>query len=186
MLLAMMAMLTVTQVKAENYGVYIAGKQITSSNSSKLADIDGVYVSTGGRIYFDSSSNTLYLRNVNINKKDEIGLRNEECYGLKVVFEEYYDSEGTNKGCWIQSTNKEAVLLKTQTTFTSQGVGHAVFQSSYSSDLSINYDGTLTLINTDIYCQGSNIGINGNSKGRLQVKNTLFTGRFGHFYTIAF
>lgn len=164
---------TMSVKAATGYGVYIAGTEITSSNYSSLANIDRVSVGTGGRIYFDSSSNTLYMRNVNIYPKDKIGIENRDCYNLKIVFEEYYDSEGTNKGCWIQSTNKEAVLLKTQTTFTSQGVGYGVFSSSKSADLSINSDEWVTISNTDIYCQGSNIGIKGNSVGKIQVANSI-------------
>ena len=164
---------TMSVKAATGYGVYIAGTQITSSNYSSLANIDRVSVGTGGRIYYNSSSNTLYLRNVSIFPSDKIGIENRSCDGLTIVFEEYYDSEGINKGCWIQSTNKEAVVLKTSTTFTSTGRGHGVFNSYKSADLSINSDEWVTISNTDIYCQGSNIGIKGNSVGKIQVANSI-------------
>ena len=171
-ILALLAL--TTQAQATDYGIYIAGKQITSSNYNSLGSIDGVSVGTNGRIYYDSSSNKLYLKNVQINKKGEIGIYNMSKAGLTIVFEECYIN-GISQGSWIESTNKPAIQIDRKTTFQSQGKGHGVVKcQGESDDLYIgNSQGIVEFTYVDISFQGDNsYGIRGKTYEEVNIENS--------------
>ena len=171
LLVAVFSFVGTLSVKAEDYGVYIAGTQITSSNYNKLANIDGVTVGTNGRIYYDSSSKTLYLKNVTISTK-KVAIENIKCSNLNIVFEGYTGYDYNNGVSWITSSEKEAMILKIKTTIKSEGNGWGVVQSSASDDLSIEYNTKIYIENADISFSGEHCGINGNTNGHLYINNS--------------
>ena len=161
---------------ATGYGVKIAGVEITSDNYNNLASIPGVTVNSGGRIYYDSSSKTLYLKNVDI-KTNNIGIENKERRNLSIVFEGYSGYEYNNGATWIQSYKNKALLLRRQTEIKCEGNGYAVIESSTSDDLSCELseyyvdEEAITFRNADITLQGQKTGINGHG-GRIHINNS--------------
>ena len=171
-ILALLALATGAQ--AEDYGIEIAGVEVTSDNKDNLASIDGVTVGTNGRIVYYSSSKKLYLRNVTINKKGKIGIWNKSVNGLTIVFEECYVN-GAIKGSWIESTNNSAIRLDKKTTFISKNKGYGVIASARQSgntgdyaDLYISTDADVIFENADISFEGNECyGIKGKSASTL-------------------
>ena len=154
---------------ATGYGVYIAGVEVTSSNYNKLANIDGVNVGTNGRIYYDSSDKTLYLKNVQILKKDKIGIWNKSVSDLKIVFEECIVG-GVNKGSSVESTNNPAIQLDISTTFKSQGKGHGVIMCNSESASNNNYADLYVSLGYSVDFQNVDISFQGNNCYGIKAK----------------
>ena len=153
---------------ADGYGVYIAGVEVTSSNYNKLANIDGVNVGTNGRIYYDSSDKTLYLKNVQILKKDKIGIWNKSVSDLKIVFEECIVG-GANEGSSVESTNNPAIQLDILTTFKSQGKGYGVIKCQSQSTSTNNY-ADLYISSASVYFQNVDISFEGDDCYGIKAK----------------
>ena len=88
----MLTSMTVS-VLAENYGIYIAGTEVTSSNCNDLTVIDKVrrYSENlnGGKAYakYNADMKMLTLRNVRIETDDDFCVSNTSVDGLKIVLQ---------------------------------------------------------------------------------------------------
>ena len=112
----MLTAMTVS-VLAENYGIYIAGTQVTSSNCNDLTTIDKVQPYSAsvnsGKAYakYDSNSKTLTLRNVRIETDDKFCVSNTGVDGLKIVL------QGENR---FLAKNEQTFKFEKKTTITGE------------------------------------------------------------------
>lgn len=112
-------MLTAATVStlAENYGIYIAGTQVTSSNCNDLTVLDKVQPYSAsvnsGKAYakYDANSKTLTLRNVRIETDDKFCVSNTGVEGLKIVL------QGENR---FLAKNERTFKFEKKTTITGE------------------------------------------------------------------
>ena len=102
-LLLMLACFVPQAVRAEYYGIKVAGVSVTSDNCNNITGsrifthenyiFDNNYFtfdSYYSKISFDPGTKTLTLRNITIDcKNNEYAIYNESCDGLTIVFEDY-------------------------------------------------------------------------------------------------
>ena len=93
---------------ATDYGLKVAGVDVTSDNSADLSVIDGVK----GTVSYDSATKTLTLQDATIDKADEFTIENISVDGLKV------NIVGTNN---LSTTKFSSISVEKTTTF--QGTG---------------------------------------------------------------
>ncbi|MBR5684610.1 MAG: hypothetical protein IKX18_00470 [Muribaculaceae bacterium] len=96
---------TLAAQAATDYGFSVGGTTVTSDNCN---NITSNYI-TGGTVYYNASTNTLYMSNVTINMTGTNNrcINNLECSGLKVQF------SGT---CNLKARDAAAVRIRKNTT----------------------------------------------------------------------
>jgi len=116
-----LALLWVSPAMAEDYGLYIAGVQVTDANCNALSTIEGVTVAAGGEFKYDPATKTLTMKDVTVSvgyRKDAIVNRGVE--GLKIVV------SGSNR---LEATNWSALDISASTTI--EGSGSLIAVSDY-------------------------------------------------------
>ena len=93
---------------ATDYGLKVAGVDVTSDNCADLSVIDGVK----GTVSYDPATKTLTLQDATIDKADEFTIENKSVDGLKV------NIVGTNN---LSTTKFSSISVEKTTTF--QGIG---------------------------------------------------------------
>ena len=93
---------------ATDYGLKVAGVDVTSDNCADLSVIDGVK----GTVNYDPATKTLTLQDATIDKADELTIENKSVDGLKV------NIVGTNN---LSTTKFSSISVEKTTTF--QGTG---------------------------------------------------------------
>ena len=93
---------------ATDYGLKVAGVDVTSDNCADLSVIDGVK----GTVSYDPATKTLTLQDATIDKADELTIENKSVDGLKV------NIVGTNN---LSTTKYSSIIVEKTTTF--QGTG---------------------------------------------------------------
>ena len=93
---------------ATDYGLKVAGVDVTSDNCADLSVIDGVK----GTVSYDPATKTLTLQDATIDKADEFTIENKSVDGLKV------NIVGTNN---LSTTKFSSISVEKTTTF--QGTG---------------------------------------------------------------
>ena len=160
-IIALMALISTAQ--AEDYSVYVAGVQVTSSNKDDLSGIAGVSVGTDGYIKYSATYNALYLKNVTINlpiTNYNPGIQNKNT-GLKIYF------YGENN---ITTYMMPAMMLTAQTELTSGSSGKAVLTSNSNAGLTCN--SACNISNVSLECHGMSNGIDGNSTTDLTITDS--------------
>ena len=77
---------------AKDYGLYIAGRQVTDANCNNLKDIKGVTVTADGEFKYDPAKNTLTMKNVTVSVgESQNAIQNKGIEGLTIVV------SGTNR-----------------------------------------------------------------------------------------
>ena len=67
-------------IEPDNYGIQIAGVDVTKKNCKDLSEISGV----SGKVYFDPNTRTLTLENATIEANDCNAIKNETCDYLSI------------------------------------------------------------------------------------------------------
>lgn len=93
---------------ATDYGLRVAGVDVTSDNCADLSVIDGVK----GTVSYDPATKTLTLQNATIDKADEFTIENISVDGLKV------NIVGTNN---LSTTKFSSISIEKTTTFQGSG-----------------------------------------------------------------
>ena len=93
---------------ATDYGLKVAGVDVTSDNCADLSVIDGVK----GTVSYDPATKTLTLQDATIDKADELTLENKYVDGLKV------NIVGTNN---LSTTKFSSISVEKTTTFQGSG-----------------------------------------------------------------
>ena len=93
---------------ATDYGLKVAGVDVTSDNCADLSVIDGVK----GTVNYDPATKTLTLQDATIDKADELTLENKNVDGLKV------NIVGTNN---LSTTKFSSISVEKTTTFQGSG-----------------------------------------------------------------
>ena len=93
---------------ATDYGLKVAGVDVTSDNCADLSVIDGVK----GTVIYDPATKTLTLQDATIDKADEFTIENKSVDGLKV------NIVGTNN---LSTTKFSSISVEKTTTFQGSG-----------------------------------------------------------------
>ena len=93
---------------ATDYGLKVAGVDVTSDNCADLSVIDGVK----GTVSYDPATKTLTLQDATIDKADELTIENKSVDGLKV------NIVGTNN---LSTTKYSSIIVEKTTTFQGSG-----------------------------------------------------------------
>ncbi len=93
---------------ATDYGLKVAGVDVTSDNCADLSVIDGVK----GTVSYDPATKTLMLKDATIDKADEYTIENKSVDGLKV------NIVGTNN---LSTTKYSSINVEKTTTFQGSG-----------------------------------------------------------------
>ena len=152
---------------AENYGLYIAGTQVTDANCNALKDIDGVTVASGGEFKYDPATKTLTMKDVTMSVGDgKRAIFNSNIEGLKI------EVSGTN------SLKAERAGLYCLASTAIKGNGSLTVASS--NYIAVFADGTtLTISNITLEATGDwGIGgIDGKQNGTLIIKDATVTAK---------
>jgi len=80
-----MALLWVSPAMAEDYGLYIAGVQVTDANCNDLSGIMDVTVAAGGEFKYDPATKALTMKDVTVSADDNsYAIYNRDVEGLKI------------------------------------------------------------------------------------------------------
>ena len=138
---------------ATDYGLKVAGVDVTSDNCADLSVIDGVK----GTVSYDPATKTLTLQDATIDKADEFTIENKSVDGLKV------NIVGTNN---LSTTKFASISIEKTTTF--QGSGTLKVKGN-SYGISVGYD------NVDIIIRDCKMYIEGEWGIDGFVRNTTLT-----------
>lgn len=163
LILALVAIATTARAQTD-YGFYVGGVRVNSSNASNITGSD----ITSGRASYNHSNKTLTLNGVTITRTGSStnSIENVSCAGLKIVF------QGTNN---LTNSGGAAVLsLKVETTIECAANSTTnLTQNSSSVEAIYFFGGNLTF-------QGSGtLNINSNShgiEGKDATRNVIFNG----------
>lgn len=158
-----------SQAMAVDYGFSVGGEPVTSSNCSNITRKDIIVIGSGGHLYYLSSTNTLYVKNVTIDRtgKDSRAIYNTDCAGLTVVF------EGTNK---LKAKNSSAFRCEKNTTIKCANGGSVTIEG-VDEDAVCPYNGSqLVLDNANVTISASNSeGVDGNNSGYMTIRDSKLT-----------
>ena len=124
---------------ATDYGLKVAGVDVTSDNCADLSVIDGVK----GTVSYDPATKTLTLQNATIDKADAVNVENVSVDGLKV------NIVGTNN---LTSDYGANIAIEKETTF--QGTGTLKMKSNYYGISVKDNDMNYTIRDCNIYIEG--------------------------------
>ena len=168
-----MFLLWTAPVKADEDGLYIAGVKVTNENCKDLSVIDGVTVASGGEFKYDSSTNTLTMKDVTVNVGDD---KNAILNRMHITHSDYrlrIEVSGTNR---LQSTNLSALSI-TSLAMSIDGDGTLIAVSGSDGNASAVYADTwLRIGNITLEASGA-YGIVGSSSSYLDLINTTITAK---------
>ncbi len=154
MLLAL-ALLWAMPVKATDYDLFIAGRQVKAKNCNDLTVIDGVSIAEGGIFKYDPNSKTLIMKDVNIMTSGKRGIENDGIEGLKI------EVSGENR---IFSDRNYTLCLYASTQIVGNGSLELGSNDDYSSVLFKLGNITLTICDISLVVVSKKYeGINGSS-----------------------
>ena len=108
-----LALLWVSPAMAEDYGLYIAGVQVTDANCNDLSGIMDVTVAAGGEFKYDPATKTLTMKEVTVMpENNKFAILNKGVEGLKIIV------SGTNR---LKATNVPALSMLTSTLIEGSG-----------------------------------------------------------------
>ena len=124
---------------ATDYGLKVAGVDVTSDNCADLSVIDGVK----GTVSYDPATKTLTLQDATIDKADAVNVKNVSVDGLKV------NIVGTNN---LTSDYGANIAIEKETTF--QGTGTLKMKSNYYGISVKRNDINYTIRDCKMYIEG--------------------------------
>ena len=124
---------------ATDYGLKVAGVDVTSDNCADLSVIDGVK----GTVSYDPATKTLTLQDATIDKADAVNVKNVSVDGLKV------NIVGTNN---LTSDYGANIAIGKETTF--QGTGTLKMKSNYYGISVTRNDINNTIRDCKMYIEG--------------------------------
>ena len=124
---------------ATDYGLKVAGVDVTSDNCADLSVIDGVK----GTVSYDPATKTLTLQDATIDKADEFTIENKSVDGLKV------NIVGTNN---LSTTKFASISIEKTTTFQGSGTLKVKGKSYGISVADNNLD--ITIRDCKMYIEG--------------------------------
>lgn len=85
-------LLWISPAMAADYGLYIAGTQVTDANCNDLSGITGVTVASGGEFRYNPAEQTLFMYGVtlSVDVVNKNGIWNDNIAGLKIVIKDSY------------------------------------------------------------------------------------------------
>ncbi len=153
-------------IEPDNYGIQIAGVDVTKKNCKDLSVIDGV----DGKISYNPETKTLTMEDVTINVADNSGIWNSSVKGLKIVL------VGNNI---ITSSSS---CIKIDKTSTISGSGTLILKSSENCGIYMKLT-SLTVEGVKLYTEGKYgvAGFDGISGETLTLRNAYVeaTGSLG-------
>ena len=157
-------------VPIADYGLYIAGTQVTYANSKHLSRIKGVTVAAGGEFKYDPAERTLTMKDVTVSVGDgKNAIWNEGIEGLKIVV------SGSNR---LEATNSSALNCFTTTEI--EGNGSLTLTVERRNYAAIFVKGTtLTISNITLEATGywGIAGKDGTQDETLIIKNAAVTAK---------
>ena len=153
---------------AENYGLYIAGTQVTDANCNALGDIDDVAVAPGGEFKYDPAAKTLTMKDVTVSVGDaKKAIMNSAIEGLTI------EVSGTNS---LKTTDGMGLHCIVSTTI--KGNGSLTVASSIHAAVFVAST-TLTISNITLEATGNwgFAGMDGNQNETLIIKNATVTAK---------
>ena len=156
MLLLVLMLVGATQARAqENYGLRIAGVEVTSENCNDLSVIDGV----SGTVKYAPETKTLFLENATIAAgKDNVGIEN-----LYRIDSLTINVTGENK----ITSNKDAMYLVTNVTIK----GGGILNAESSDGWGIWFSGDLLEIDSCTVNAKGSLGLVGSSHSDFVIKS---------------
>ncbi len=145
-LLLLIGVLSISATMAQNYGLYIAGEQVTADNAGDLSVINGVT----GTVTYDNDTKTLTLENATINSDTELGIYNTDIQDLKIVL------VGENN----ITTDMHCIRLSKKGIIRSYTNGSLIAKSNNASGIYFN-SSYLLISSCIVEIEGKNYGING-------------------------
>ena len=153
-------------IEADNYGIQIAGVDVTSLNCKDLSGIDGV----DGKISYDPETNTLTMEDVTINTTDFNGIVNRDVKDMKIKL------FGNNI---ITSKNKVCITINKTSTISGSGT----LRLKSGENCGIYVKSSLTVEGVKLYAEGyyGVAGDDGTCGEILTLRNSYVeaTGRRG-------
>ena len=153
-------------IEADNYGIQIAGVDVTSLNCKDLSGIDGV----DGKISYDPETNTLTMEDVTINTTDLNGIVNRDVKDMKIKL------FGNNI---ITSKNKVCITINKTSTISGSGT----LRLKSGENCGIYVKSSLTVEGVKLYAEGyyGVAGDDGTCGEILTLRNSYVeaTGRRG-------
>ena len=151
---------------AKDYGLFIAGTQVTDANCNNLKGITGVTVASDGEFKYDPAKNMLTMKGVTVsvgNNKNPIGNSIE---GLEIVI------SGSNR------LEANMVGLSSHVAVEIKGNGSLTITSSNTAAIFVNGT-TLTVSDITLEATGKKWGIAGNNRDKetLTLKNATVTAK---------
>ena len=125
---------------ATDYGLKVAGVDVTSDNCADLSVIDGVK----GTVNYDPATKTLTLQDATIDKARAVNVENVSVDGLKV------NIVGTNN---LTSDYSANITIEKETTF--QGTGTLKMKSNYYGIAAKHNDMNYTIRDCKMYIEGA-------------------------------
>ena len=165
-----LALLWVSPAMAEDYGLYIAGVQVTDANCNDLSGIMDVTVAAGGEFKYDPATKTLTMKEVTVMpENNEFAIWNKGVEGLKIVV------SGTNR---LKATNVPALSVLTSTLI--EGSGALVTSCNSGSNnpsifVYMSMDLTISNITLEATGEWGIAGHDGTKNERLILKNAKVT-----------
>ena len=153
-------------IEADNYGIQIAGVDVTKKNCKDLSGIDGV----DGKISYDPETNTLTMEDVTINTTDFNGIVNRDVKDMKIKL------FGNNI---ITSKNKVCITINKTSTISGSGT----LRLKSGENCGIYVKSSLTVEGVKLYAEGyyGVAGDDGTCGEILTLRNSYVeaTGRRG-------
>ena len=158
-----LALLWVSPAMAENYDLYIAGKQVTDANCNDLSGIEDVTMKAGGVFKYNPATKTLTMKDVTVLVGNKYAIYNR-IEGLKI------DISGTNR---VVATENYALFCSESTELTGSGSLTVVSSHAHTS---VYFHNTLTISNITLAASGKwGIGGLDGTKETLILKNAKVT-----------
>ena len=153
-------------IEPDNYGIQIAGVDVTKKNCKDLSVIDGV----DGKISYDPETNTLTMEDVTINTTDFNGIVNRDVKDMKIKL------FGNNT---ITSKNKVCITINKTSTISGSGT----LRLKSGENCGIYVKSSLTVEGVKLYAEGyyGVAGDDGTCGEILTLRNSYVeaTGRRG-------
>lgn len=153
-------------IEPDNYGIQIAGVDVTKKNCKDLSVIDGV----DGKISYDPETNTLTMEDVTINTTDFNGIVNRDVKDMKIKL------FGNNI---ITSKNKVCITINKTSTISGSGT----LRLKSGENCGIYVKSSLTVEGVKLYAEGyyGVVGDDGTCGEILTLRNSYVeaTGRRG-------
>ena len=153
-------------IEPDNYGIQIAGVDVTKKNCKDLSVIDGV----DGKISYDPETNTLTMEDVTINTTDFNGIVNRDVKDMKIKL------FGNNI---ITSKNKVCITINKTSTISGSGT----LRLKSGENCGIYVKSSLTVEGVKLYAEGKYgvAGDDGKSGEILTLRNAYVeaTGSLG-------